>query len=128
MVSTRFAQCHGESLCFDNTHQVEPYREPCIPIPVNILFSHFIYLLPEGGGGFPLTNGIRGCSKFLRCIFLSFGISMCGLLVTYPMRPICKIGCILENLAKKAPNLPQIGCFLQKNGIEMGHKITLFEV
>ena len=44
------------------------------------------------------------------------------------MRPICKIGCILENLAKKAPNLPQIGCFLQKNGIEMGHKITLFEV
>ena len=32
-------------------------------------------------------------------------------IVTYPMRPICKIGCILENLAKKAPNLPQIGCF-----------------
>ena len=25
-------------------------------------------------------------------------------IVTYPMRPICKIGCILENLAKKAPN------------------------
>ena len=49
-------------------------------------------------------------------------------IITYPMRPICKIGCILENLAKKAPNLPQIGCFLQKNGIEMGHKITLFEV
>ena len=44
----------------------------------------------------------------------------------YPMRPICKIGCILENLANKAPNMPQIGCFLQKNGIEMGLKITLF--
>ena len=49
-------------------------------------------------------------------------------IVTYPMRPICKIGCIWENLAKKTPNLPQIGCFLQKYGIEMGHKITLFEV
>ena len=36
------------------------------------------------------------------------------IIVTYPMRPICKIGCILENLAKKAPNLPQIGCFLVK--------------
>ena len=42
------------------------------------------------------------------------------------MRPICKIGCILENLAKKPPNLPQIGCFLQKNGIEMGHKNHAF--
>ena len=32
-----------------------------------------------GGGGFSLTNGIRGCSKVLRCIFVSFGISMGGL-------------------------------------------------
>ena len=31
------------------------------------------------GGGFSLTNGIRGCSKVLRCIFVSFGISMGGL-------------------------------------------------
>ena len=28
------------------------------------------------GAGFSLTNGIRGCSKVLRCIFVSFGISM----------------------------------------------------
>ena len=33
----------------------------------------------RGGGGFSLTNGIRGCSKVLRCIFVSFGISMGGL-------------------------------------------------
>ena len=44
------------------------------------------------------------------------------------IRPICKIGCILENLAKKAPNLPQFGCFLRQIGIVMGLKITLFEV
>ena len=30
-------------------------------------------------GGFSLTNGIWGCSKVLRCIFVSFGISMGGL-------------------------------------------------
>ena len=42
------------------------------------------------------------------------------------MRPICKIGCILENLAKKPPNFPPIECFLQKNGIEMGHKNHAF--
>ena len=44
------------------------------------------------------------------------------------MRPICKIGCILENSGKKAHNLFQIVCFLQQFGIVMGHKITLFEV
>ena len=60
--------------------------------------------LPFRGGGFSLTNGIRGCSKVLRCIFVSFGISMGGVIVTYLMRPICKIGCILENLARKAPS------------------------
>ena len=55
------------------------------------------------------------------------------------MREICKIGCILENLAKKAPNLPQIGCFLQKKwyrdglqnhafrGIEMVEILNSFE-
>ena len=32
-----------------------------------------------GPGGFSLTNGIRGCSKVSRCIFVSFGISMGGL-------------------------------------------------
>ena len=74
--------------------------------------------------------GIRGCSKVLRCIFVCFGTMYIEgwVIVTYLLCPICKIGCILDNLAKKAPNLPQIGCFLQKNGIEMGHKITFFEV
>ena len=33
----------------------------------------------RGGGGFSLTNGIRGCSKVLSCIFVNFGISMGGL-------------------------------------------------
>ena len=36
-------------------------------------------LVSPGGGGFSLTNGIRGCSKVLRCIFVSFDISMGGL-------------------------------------------------
>ena len=83
----------------------------------------------SGGGGFSLTNGIRGCSKGFEVHFRKFRYIDGWVIVTYPMRPICKIGCILENLAKKAwLNLPQIGCFLQKNGIEMSHKITLFEV
>ena len=34
---------------------------------------------PPRGGGFSLTNEIRGCSKVLRCIFVNFGISMGGL-------------------------------------------------
>ena len=42
------------------------------------------------------------------------------------MRPICKIGCILENLAKKAPNLPQIGCFLQKKWYRDGSQSHAF--
>ena len=27
-------------------------------------------------GGFSLRNGVRGCSKVLRCIFIVFGIPM----------------------------------------------------
>ena len=34
---------------------------------------------PPGPRGVSLTNGIQGCSKVLRCIFLSSGISMGGL-------------------------------------------------
>ena len=41
------------------------------------------------------------------------------------MRQIFKIGCIWENVAKKAPNLPKIGCFLRKIGIVMGRDLTL---
>ena len=39
------------------------------------------HILKEGvsGEGFSLTNGIRGCSKVLKCIFVNFGISMGGL-------------------------------------------------
>ena len=89
----------------------------------------FLYALwYSPGGGFSLTNGIRGCSKGFEVHFREFWYIDGWVIIKYPMRPICKIGCILENLAKKAPNLSQIGCFLQKNGIEMGHKITLFEV
>ena len=80
--------------------------------------------MPGGGGGFSLTNGIRGCSKVLRCIFRKFWYIDGWVIVRYPMRRICKIRCILENLAKKAPNLPQIGCFLQKNGIEIMRWVT----
>ena len=42
------------------------------------------------------------------------------------MRPICKIGCILENLAKKAPNLPQIGCFLKEKWYRDGSQNHTF--
>ena len=65
-------------------------------------FSSECPLFPPPGGGGSLTNGIRGCSKVLRCIFVSLYIDG-WVIVTYPRRPICKIGCILENLAKKHP-------------------------
>ena len=80
------------------------------------------------GGGCLTEEWYTGMFKGFEVHFRKFWYIDGWVIVTYPMRPICKIGCILENLAKKAPNLPQIGCFLQKNGIEMGHKITLFEV
>ena len=81
------------------------------------------------GGGFRVTDKwYTGILKGFEVHFRKFWYIDGWVIATHPMRPICKIGCILENLAKKAPNLPQIGCFLQKNGIEVGHKITLFEV
>ena len=78
-------------------------------------------------GGILTNKWYTGMLKGFEVHFRKFWYIDWWVIVTYPMRSICKIGCILENLAK-APNLPQIGCFFQKNGIEMGHKITLFEV
>ena len=107
---------------------------------VNIYWENYIFVSKilcgcNTRGGFSLTNGIRGCSKVLRTVHFGKFWYIDGWVIAYchiPNAPNLqnwvKIGCILENLAKKAPNLPQIGCFLQKNGIEMGHKITLFEV
>ena len=40
--------------------------------------------------------------------------------VTDESAQFCKIGCILENFGKKAPNFSQIGCFSIKIGILMG--------
>ena len=82
----------------------------------------------SGGEGVLTDKWYTGKLKGFEVHFRKFWYIDGWVFVTYPMCPICKIGCILENLAKKAPNLPQIGCFLQKNGVEMGHKITLFEV
>jgi len=56
---------------------------------------------------------------------MKFGISMGGS-INDPIHPICKIRCILKKIAKKAPNLPQIGCFFVENGIVMGRKIFAF--
>ena len=77
------------------------------------------------GGGVLTDKWYTGMLKGFEVHFRKFWYIDGWVIVTYPMRPIW---CILENLAKKAPNLPQIGCILQKNGIKMGHKITLFEV
>ena len=79
-------------------------------------------------GGVLTDKWYTGMLKGFEVHFRKFWCIDGWVIVTYLMHPICKIGCILENLAKRAPNLPQIGCFLQLNGIEMGHKITLFEV
>ena len=73
----------------------------------------------------PQNSGMR---KVFKVVFHNLWYIDGWVSVPDPIRPICKIGCILENLAKKAPNLPQFGCFLRQIGIEMGHKITLFEV
>ena len=93
--------------------------------------SRFLPFLPNFSSFFPIPPGFfqvfpdTGMLKGFEVHFRKFWYIGGWVIVTYPMHPICKIGC---NLAKKAPNLPQIGCFLQKNGIEMGHKIMLFEV
>ena len=66
-----------------------------------------------------------GMSHGLGVHFHHFGYLNGWVSVTAPMRPIFKIGCIWENVAKKAPNLPKIGCFLRKIGIVMGRDLTL---
>ena len=71
------------------------------------------------GGGVLTDKWYTGMLKGFEVHFRKFWYIDGWVIVTYPMRPICTIECILKNLAKKAPNLPQIGCFLQKNGIEM---------
>ena len=86
----------------------------------------FAFRVP--GGGVLTDKWYSGMLKGFEVYFRKFWYIDGWVIVTYPMHPICKIGCSLENLAQKAPNVPQIGCFLQKNGIEMGHKIMLFEV
>ena len=73
----------------------------------------------ERGGGGSHWQMVYGDAQSFEMHFRKFWCIDGWVIVTYPMRPICKIECILENLAKKAPNLSQIGCFLQKNGIEM---------
>ena len=93
--------------------------------------NHFLsyHLFQKNQWGGVLTDKwYTGMLKGFEVHFRKFWYIDGWVIVTYPMRPICKIGCILKKLAKKAPNLAQTGCFLQKNGIEMGHKITLFEV
>ena len=68
------------------------------------------------------------CACLLKCIFMKFGISLegGGGSVTDLIRPICKIGCILGNFAKKALNLAQIGCFSAENGIIEGSQNCVF--
>ncbi len=67
-----------------------------------------------------------GCSKVLRCFLVIFGL----LMGWFPFQTQCAQFCKLDfgNFAKKAPNLFQIGCFLQQSGILLGREITLFEV
>ena len=80
-------------------------------------------LFSRGGGGVLTNKWYTGMLKGFEVHFCKFWYIDGWVIVTYSMHPICKIGCILEILAKKAPNLGQIRCFLQKNGTEMGHKM-----
>ena len=45
-----------------------------------------------------------------------------------PIRSICKIECMLENLAKKADNLQKFWFILRQIDKLIDHKITLFKV
>ena len=56
------------------------------------------------GGGVLTDKWYTGMLKGFEVHFRKFWYIDGWVIVTYPMRPICKIGCILENLAKKAPN------------------------
>ena len=60
--------------------------------------------------------------------FHHFGYLNGWVSVTAPMRPIFKIGCIWENVAKKAPNLPKIGCFFEENWYSDGSWFDALEV
>ena len=68
--------------------------------------------------GYGPTGGVTQYMLVYTYMCLPFGVNFHEIWyidgwvsVTDPMRPICKIGCILGNYAKKAPNLAQIGCF-----------------
>ena len=83
-------------------------------------------VIKPGGGG--LTDKwYTGMLKGFEVHFRKFWYIDGWVIVTYPMRPICKIGGIFENLAKEHRFAPNWMLFAE-NGIEMGHKITLFEV
>ncbi len=60
-------------------------------------------------GGYSLVDGIQGCSKVLGALIFRHFWYIDGW-VSLP-DPICKIGCILENKAKKAPKLNKLGVF-----------------
>ena len=68
----------------------------------------------RGGGGVLTDKWHTGMLKGFEVHFRKFWYIDGWVIVTYPMRPICKSGRILENLAKNATNLPQIRCFLKK--------------
>ena len=90
----------------------------------SLFLKQCVFHMGPAGGGVLTDKWYIGMLKGFEVHFRKFWYIDGWVIVTYPMRPICKIGCILENLAKRAPNL----LFCRQNGIEMGHKITLFEV
>ena len=54
-----------------------------------------------GGGGVLTDKWYTGMLKGFEVHFHKFWYIDGWVIVTYPMHPICKIGCILENLAKQ---------------------------
>ena len=66
------------------------------------------------GGGVLTDKWYTGMLKGFEVHFRKFWYIDGWVIVTYPMRLICKIGCILENLAKKHRICPKLGAFCRK--------------
>ena len=99
--STYVIHCIWPLLAFD-LH--EGYSHPklayaALPTKFGSIVYH-IWLLMRGGG--VLTDKwYTGMLKGFEVHFHKFWYIDGWVIVTYPMQPICKIGCILENLAKQ---------------------------
>ena len=90
------------------------YAMWCLIWRWNDIEKEMLTRLPAPVGGVLTDKWYTGMLKGFEVHFRKIWYVDGWVIVTYPMRPICKIGCILENLAKKHPICPKLGAFCRK--------------